>query len=285
MIKSFFQIILYNIIFFSIIYVIINFNTIYMDISYRLFSNDQTNELSINENLNNIKQPTFTLFKTEWKTNEYLSFPWKKEMESWINLLKSLAINENSNFSNDKTINNIDNNINNISKKEKVGNKEDILDLTTDLSEEEWKKYWNNSYIYIPTLNIEAPIMFPSIEEYDLEWRILKLLEKWVVHRPETQKPDQRGNFFLIWHSSNYPWIKSQYNNIFAKIPKLKKWDKVYIFYKWRKFTYEMYTKFVVPSTALEVYWYIPWYNLSLMTCYPIWTDKNRMIVRFHLLK
>lgn len=284
--KNVFQIILYNIIFFSVIYVIINFNVIYGDLLYKLYyNNKKNNELIINnDNLNNVKQWKFILFKKELNNNtNYSSFPWKKEMEKLIDILKILTFNNNKNIDNIINANfNVKEEKNVVTKKH---NKDDLMSLTSDLSEEEWNKYWNNSYIYIPELKIEAPIIFPSIEEYNLEEVILKMLEKWVVHRPETQMPDQKWNFFLIWHSSNYPWIKSKYNNIFAKIPKLKNWDKAYVYYKWRKFTYEMYDSIIVPATAIEVYWFLPWYNLSLMTCYPIWTDKKRMVVRFRLLK
>ena len=263
-----------NISFFSLFYVTINSKTIYNDI----FAKENIN---ISEEEKELQQPTFLLYR--WETNtDYKSFPWKDILEDSIKILDSVS---NTNTGETKDIKPLANTeavtvVKPITKKIDT-----IIDLSHDMSKEEWEKYKDWSYVVIPKVNIEAPINYPSIEEYDLEAKILKLLEDWVVHRPETQMPDQNGNVFLIWHSSNYPWIKSKYNDIFAWITKLKEWDKVYVYYKWRKFIYTLYTTFIVPPTAVDVYWYLPWNVLTLMTCYPLWTDKNRYIARFTLDK
>lgn len=162
---------------------------------------------------------------------------------------------------------------------------DDFFSLSVPLNEEENKKYWNKSYISIPKLNINAPIFYPNIEEKHLETHILSLLQKWVVHRPETQLPYQQWNFFILWHSSNYARLKSKYSNIFSKIDLLNLWDNIYVYYKGRKYTYELSEKKIVDSSAIEVYWYIPWYNLSIMTCWPIWSAKNRLIAISKLKK
>jgi LPXTG-site transpeptidase (sortase) family protein len=113
----------------------------------------------------------------------------------------------------------------------------------------------------------------------------MKLLQDGVVHRPETQLPYQKWNFFILWHSSNFSWVKSKYNDVFAKIDHLDNWDKVYVFFKGRKYTYELYQKKVVNPDEIWVYWYIPWRNLSIMTCWPIGSVKQRMIWLFRLVK
>jgi len=160
----------------------------------------------------------------------------------------------------------------------KVISKDDFFSLSDNLTPEETKKYGKKSYVVIPKLKIEAPIFYPSIEEKHLEKKILEILKKWVVHRPETQLPYQKWNFFILWHSSNYAWIHSKYNNIFSKIDLLNLWDKIFIYYKWRKYTYTLSEKKIVDPSAIEVYWYLPWYNLSIMTCFPIGSTKSRLI-------
>lgn len=277
--KQWLTFVFYNVAFFSFIYVWLNVNVILSD----LFStnNSVIAEETISEDSwtwMSIAWPSFVLFDSKAK-KDYLSFPGKWELEDSIRLLWKLSEDKQPIEEPEikKTWSVKSSEINN--------KKDDILDLTTELTSEEWKKYWEKAYVSIPKINIEAPISFPSVEEYDLEWAILKTLENWVAHRPETQKPDQSWNFFLIWHSSNYPWIKSKYNNIFSKIPRLENGDQVFVYYEWRKFIYEVYTKFVVPSNALDVYWFIPWHNMTLMTCYPVGTDKSRMIVRLKLKK
>lgn len=159
----------------------------------------------------------------------------------------------------------------------------DFFSLSTELTAEEKEKYWNNSYIVIPKLKVEAPIFYPSIEKENLEDEIMKLLENWVVHRPETQLPYQSWNFFILWHSSNFPWIKSKYSNIFDRIDKMENGDLVYIYYEWRKYVYELYQKDIVEPTQLEVYGYIPGRNLSIMTCYPLGSTSHRLIAKYRL--
>jgi len=170
------------------------------------------------------------------------------------------------------------------SKSKKV-EQDDFFSLSKPLTPEEEAKYWNKSYIIIPKLGIEAPIFYPDIETPNIEKHILDLLKDGVVHRPETQMPYQKGNFFILWHSSNYSWIKSNYNNIFAKIDFLNQGDEAYVIYQKRKYTYKLYNKKIVNADQLEVYWFIPGYNLSIMTCYPIGSTKQRLIALFSLEK
>lgn len=221
--------------------------------------------------------------KTEWShyIDEYDNFPWKSYMEDFLAYMdERKLINSNENK---KDIKKVQENKWLIIIEDNKVKKKSIFDLSKAMTEDEVSMYGNESWIVIPKIGVKAPIHYPNVEEYDLEWVILKLLEEWVSHRPETQLPDQNGNFFLIGHSSNLPWVKSKYNNIFAWIGKLQEGDIVKVYYKWRAFTYKMYTSFVVPPEAVDVYGYIPWYNLSLMTCFPIGTDKDRLIVRFRL--
>lgn len=160
----------------------------------------------------------------------------------------------------------------------------DFFKLSTEIPKTgKEAKYLKWSYVVIPKINVEAPIFYPSINLNNLEDEIMKLLEKGVVHRPETQLPYQNGNFFILWHSSNFAWLKSDYNDVFAKIDLLKEWDEVYVYYEGRKYTYKLYEKKVVDPSAIEEYGYIPWRNLSIMTCYPIWSIKNRLIAKFRL--
>jgi hypothetical protein len=48
-------------------------------------------------------------------------------------------------------------------------------------------------------------------------------LRKGVVRYPGTAEPGEVGNTFIFGHSSNFPWVKSEYNDVFALIDQLKK--------------------------------------------------------------
>lgn len=276
---------------FSLLYVAFNFSPIFKHI-YGVFSLYQNSEIVENINYeekssNNINNnQTFLLYDNSneiKKSKEYTSFRWENIMNNVINSISNLKDNkielnkvEESIIKNEIEENNI---------KEINNNTEnDFFSLSSELTEEEKQEYWETSYVVIPKIGVKAPIFYPDIELENLEKEILKILEQWVVHRPETQMPYQKWNFFILWHSSNFPWIKSEYNNVFAKIDLLELWDIAYIYYKNRKYVYELYEKKIVDQNEISVYWYIPWRNMSIMTCYPIWSIKNRMIAKFNLI-
>lgn len=112
-------------------------------------------------------------------------------------------------------------------------------------------------------------------------------LRKWVVRYPGTALPGETGNVFIFGHSSNFPWVKSEYNDIFALLDKLEKNDEIIIYYMQKKYVYRVTEHAVVK----------PWdvktlqsrdksrKELSLMTCWPIGTTLERIIVFAELIE
>ncbi|MDD2486956.1 MAG: sortase [Candidatus Gracilibacteria bacterium] len=108
----------------------------------------------------------------------------------------------------------------------------------------------------------------------------MKELEKGVVRYPGTSMPGENGNAFIFGHSSNYPWIKGNYNDIFVLLDDLSFGDEIIVFYNQKKFTYIIKEKKIIKPGDVKVL------NreegkkeLSLMTCWPIGTAINRLIV------
>lgn len=277
------------IVFMALSYIILNYQSIYMHISTSI-QWDQEIEETNTDDAENIKNNSFILFdnsKEAKRSKENDIFIWNDIINniSWDIANLILIKKDNNRIIENKLQEKRDNIIKNNRLSINQTENDDFFSLSFEMSIEEKNKYNNESYIVIPKINVSAPIFYPDIEESDLESHIMKLLEKWVVHRPETQIPYQKGNFFILWHSSNYAWLNSEYNNIFAKLDLMDLWDEVIVYYKWRKYIYELYEKKIVDPSAIEVYWYITWYNLSIMTCYPIGSVKSRLIAIFKLKK
>jgi sortase A len=97
-------------------------------------------------------------------------------------------------------------------------------------------------------------------------------LRKGVVRYPDTARPGEVGNVFIFGHSSNYPWVKSEYNDIFALLDTLKDGDDVVIFYGQKKFTYRITDRAIVKPGDMEVLESRDptKKELALMTCWPI---------------
>ena len=128
--------------------------------------------------------------------------------------------------------------------------------------------------LVIPKIGVDAPIIW-DVSENDLN---AKLLEG-VAHSAGTALPGKPGNIFITGHSSYYSWVNSPYKDVFALLDKLEPQDKIYIKYSSNIFTYEVTGSKVVSPSETSVMDQFPGYNLSLMTCVPVGTNLNRLII------
>lgn len=126
----------------------------------------------------------------------------------------------------------------------------------------------------IPKIGVDVPISW-NVSDQDLNDKLLQ----GVVHTNGTALPGQQGNIFITGHSSYYSWSNSPYKSVFALLDKLSEGDKIYIKYSSKVFTYEVKGSKVVKPSETSVMDQFPGYNLSLMTCVPVGTNLNRLIV------
>lgn len=137
----------------------------------------------------------------------------------------------------------------------------------------------NGSFLKIPKLKVNAPIQFPESNE---EAVIQQYLTKGVVHYGGTANPGEVGNSFITGHSSNFWWIKGQYNYVFVNLDKLVPGDQAIIYHSGNKYVYEVTSKVVVLPTDTSVLAQTDTPTLSLMTCTPPGTNWKRLIVKFN---
>ncbi len=129
----------------------------------------------------------------------------------------------------------------------------------------------------VPLVDVEPGHGF----DFDhMENIFMKELEKGVVRYPGTSRPGEKGNAFVFGHSSNYPWMPGQYNDVFALMDHLDFGDEITVYYGQKKFVYVVREKKIVKPGDVKIL------NrdqdkkeLSLMTCWPIGTTLRRMIV------
>ena len=131
----------------------------------------------------------------------------------------------------------------------------------------------------IAKLDLDAPVIWNVPED-----RVIDELRNGVVHYDGTAIPGSGGNVFLVGHSSNYFWIKSDFNQIFALLDKLEKGDRLEIRFQNRSYFYEVIETKTVSPKQVE---YLKSANrelLTLMTCWPIGTSLERLIVQAELI-
>lgn len=126
-------------------------------------------------------------------------------------------------------------------------------------------------------LNISAPINWDTPFDDKL---ILEKLPNGIVHFQGTAKPGQKGYTVITGHSSNYPWIKGQYNSIFAPLHNAAEGQIVLINYQNREYSYKVTRVFQIKPTEVSILQHNgTGTGIRLITCTPIGTSLRRLVV------
>lgn len=132
--------------------------------------------------------------------------------------------------------------------------------------------------IYIESINVKAPITF-GINNNESD--VSNSLKNGTIQLNGTSLPGEMGNVFITGHSSNYPWVKSQYNSVFALLGNVVVGDLAQIKFHNASYIYRVKKIFVVdPSDTAVMKSDDSKATLTLMTCTPIGTNLKRLIVQ-----
>ena len=160
----------------------------------------------------------------------------------------------------------------------------------THISEvfESWNVHPSDNRLVIPRINKNVPLItVPAHQNWrQLETNIQKGLQKGVVVHPVSHAPESMGNFFLTGHSSYYAWDKGRYKDVFALLHEVKEGDLAEVYWNGKKYVYELTQSAVIPPTDTSV---LKQPNdrriITLMTCTPVGTNKNRLIWTGNLIR
>ncbi|MDP2091042.1 MAG: sortase [Candidatus Gracilibacteria bacterium] len=169
-----------------------------------------------------------------------------------------------------------------IRKMKKTQDKENI-NLNIDIT-----PYENR--LVIPKIGKNVPLVDiknRTVEgQKELHGIFMKELEKGIIRYPGSAKPGQIGNSFIFGHSSNFPWAKGEYNEVFALLDKVTYDDEIVVYYGQEKYTYKITQKKVItPGDVSVLDKKSDKKEITLMTCWPIGTTLNRLIVTGELVK
>ncbi len=139
-----------------------------------------------------------------------------------------------------------------------------------------------DNQLYLPKIDVRTPIVWDSSFE---EKAMLANLQKGVVHYGGTDFPaTDKGNVFITGHSSYYWWDSGKYKTVFANLDKLATGDQSALTYQGKVYVYQVYEKIVVKPSETSVLDTTPKPILTLMTCTPVGTSLNRLIVKSNLV-
>ena len=106
-----------------------------------------------------------------------------------------------------------------------------------------------------------------------------------MVHYPGTALPGDKGNVFITGHSSNVFWEKSDYNTVFALLPKIEEGDDIFVSYDQVDYHYRVISKKEVTPKEVGILEQGDDKIMTLMTCTPVGTVLRRLVVTAELIE
>lgn len=145
--------------------------------------------------------------------------------------------------------------------------------------------------LIIDSIGVDTPIVdvpyatTEKLEKGDFE----NELKSGVVKYPFTSKPGQKGNTLLFGHSSVDAWEAKQnpYGQVFAKLSKLTDGDLIKVIRDGKLYIYEAVGKEIKRPKEVGGALGVEGdeHLLTLMSCYPLLSDAQRLLVTARLRK
>jgi sortase A len=95
-----------------------------------------------------------------------------------------------------------------------------------------------------------------------------------VWHLPDTSSPDKGGNMVMAGHRYTYSG-----SGVFYHLDLVKTGDPIVLYWQHKRYNYTVSKTEVVPPTEVSVQAPSSDAHLTIYTCTPMWTFKNRLVV------
>jgi sortase A len=124
-----------------------------------------------------------------------------------------------------------------------------------------------NTVLTISSIEVEGKI-YEGIES--------TTMDKGFWHFPTSQLPGQKGNVVVMGHRyANLPPKKDTFFNL----DKVKVGDRIEIIEQDRQYTYIVTETKVVEKNDVSILSDFSDYRITLVTCTPLWTDNQRLVI------
>lgn len=142
-----------------------------------------------------------------------------------------------------------------------------IEELEPEIIPEEVKPIPQENMLIIPKIGVDGLIH---------EGESTTTLNKGIWRRPFSSNPEDGSNTVLLAHRFMY----TSGPNTFYHLDKLEIGDQFQIFWEGEEFNYEVFETSVVKPTEVAIEAPTEEDIVTLYTCTPIWTSKNRLVVK-----
>ena len=122
----------------------------------------------------------------------------------------------------------------------------------------------SQNHLILPTIQLDEPIFVSDNPS---------TVHKGIWHRPNTNLPDMFGNTVLVGHRFTYAGAAVFYN-----LDKLRVNDDVYLVFNQKIYHYRVKESSIVSPTAVDVEAPSEITKLTIYTCTPLLTAKDRLV-------
>lgn len=130
-------------------------------------------------------------------------------------------------------------------------------------------------YLTIPRLGLTNVPVNPTDASNDDIWKSTLIKGVGQLLYP----PDSGHKTVIFGHSSNYKYVKSNYNEVFKNLSNMKLGDTVTVDFKGKRLSYVVKKTEIVPANTSSIVTDYGREELVLFTCWPYLTSRERFIV------
>ncbi len=142
----------------------------------------------------------------------------------------------------------------------------------------------DSPYLMIPKLNVEVPVVFGSATDVaSMNVAMGNGVANFSVAGADA-KPGEVGNFVISGHSAGNVYQNTNYKFIFSGLPRMVDGDLIYMDYEGKRYVYKMIGHTIVYPNEVKVLAQIAREHpgkplITLLTCYPLGTSRQRYII------
>jgi len=137
-----------------------------------------------------------------------------------------------------------------------------------------WVAEKTSATLRIPRIDVEVPVVWTT----DVE-NIYEDLKKGISHYPGTVDPGEKGRSIMSGHSSSLAWDWNSFSTAFVLLDQLDAGDKIEVDYMGMTYTYEVAEQIVTDPEDTSNFAPTPEATLTLLTCSPVGSVKDRRYV------
>ncbi len=153
-----------------------------------------------------------------------------------------------------------------------IGQRGEITEESANETLQDNGKQYDNRMI-IPKIKIDMPL----VEDTNGDRALRK--GGWLI--PGTSRPDRGGNTVVGCHR----YLYTSGPLTCYHLDKLQEGDEITVYWKGEEYRYQVVKNFIVPPTAVEILDNTAYPLLTIFTCNPVFSTRERLVIQARLIQ